>query len=112
MIFRSQGGCGRQTAGSAGDDPEEEEVAGKEPRPESQEGCEVQGNIQDEKGLVKMSFNFSLYRLLTKPSAPTSSSVTRSLPRSIKIRRVTRPGTPCIDVTGQKTKSTVPKNLT
>ena len=38
-----------------------------------------------------MSFNFSLYRLLTKPSAPTSSSVTRSLPRSIKIRRVTRP---------------------
>ena len=45
MIFRSQGGCGRQTAGSAGDDPEEEEVAGKEPRPESQEGCEVQGNI-------------------------------------------------------------------
>ena len=33
MIFRSQGGCGRQTAGSAGDDPEEEEVARREPRP-------------------------------------------------------------------------------
>ena len=27
MIFRSQGGCGRPTAGSAGDYPEEEEVA-------------------------------------------------------------------------------------
>ena len=86
-------------------------MAGREPRPQGQGGCEVQGSIQDEKGLVKMSFNFSLYRLLAKPSAPTSSSVTRSLPRSTKIRRVTRPGTPCIDVTGQKTKSTVPKNL-
>ena len=61
MIFRSQGGCGRQTAGSAGDDPEEEEVVGREPRPEGQGGCEVQGSIRDEKGLVKMSFNFSLY---------------------------------------------------
>ena len=60
-FFRSQNGCGRQTAGSAGDDPEEEEVAGREPRPQGQGGCEVQGSIQDEKGLVKMSFNFSLY---------------------------------------------------
>ena len=30
MIFRSQGGCGRPTAGSAEDYPEQEEVAEEE----------------------------------------------------------------------------------
>ena len=43
MFFRSQNGCGRQTAGSAGDDPEEEEEAGGEPRLEGQGGRQVQG---------------------------------------------------------------------
>ena len=43
MFFRSQNGCGRQTAGSAGDDPEEEEEAGREPGSQGQGGCQVQG---------------------------------------------------------------------
>ena len=42
-FFRSQNGCGKKTAGSAGDYPEEEEEAGGEPRPEGQGGCQVQG---------------------------------------------------------------------
>ena len=37
------------------------------------------------KGLVNV-FNSSLYRFLAKPSAPTSSRVTRSSPRSTRIR--------------------------
>ena len=56
MIFRSQGSCGRQTTGSAGDNSEEEEVARREPRPQGQGGCEVQGSIQDEKRLSKNVF--------------------------------------------------------
>ena len=54
IIFRNQDGCGRQTAGSARDNPEEEEVAGREPRPQGQEGCEVQGSIQNKKSLVNV----------------------------------------------------------
>ena len=54
IIFRNQDGCGRQTAGNARDNPEEEEVAGREPRPQGQEGCEVQGSIQNKKGLVNV----------------------------------------------------------
>ena len=54
IIFRNQDGCGRQTAGSARDNPEEEQVAGREPRPQGQEGCEVQGSIQNKKGLVNV----------------------------------------------------------
>ena len=42
-FFRSQNGCGKKTAGSAGDYPEEEEEAGGELRPEGQGGCQVQG---------------------------------------------------------------------
>ena len=56
MIFRSQGGCGRPTAGSAGDYPEEEEVA--------KEAVKSKVVFKMKKGLVKMSCNFSLYRLL------------------------------------------------
>lgn len=69
MIFRSKNGC--ETAGSAGNDTEEEEVPGRElPSQgqggcdyEVQGGCEVQGSIQDKKGLVNV-FNLSLCRLL------------------------------------------------
>ena len=112
MIFRSQGGCGRQTAGSAGDDPEEEEVVGREPRPEGQGGCEVQGSIQDEKGLVKMSFNFSLYQAARKSKRADIVKRDEKFAKEYQDQESneTRPGTPCIDVTGQKTKSTVPKN--
>ena len=56
----------------------------------------------------------NVFQLFTVQAAHKAkrADIDTSLPRSTKIRRVTRPGTPCIDVTGQKTKSTVPKNLT
>ena len=63
----------------------EKEVAGREPGNQSQGGNEVQSSIQDKKGLVNV-FNSSLYRFFAKPSAPTSSRVTRSSPRSTRIR--------------------------
>ena len=70
----------------------EEEVAGREPdlRAKEAEKSKVVFKIH-KKGLVNVS-NSSLYRFSAKPSRPTSSRVTRSSPRSTRIRRGMRSG--------------------
>ena len=57
-----------------------------------------------------MSFNFSLYQAARKAKRAVKRDEKFAKEYQDQESNETRPGTPFIDVTGQKTKSTVPKN--
>ena len=84
--IRSQKGCGRQTAcgrlWKANCLKRKWLAENREIRAKEAVKSKV---VFKKKGLVNV-FNSSLYRFLAKPSAPTSSRVTRSSPRSTRIR--------------------------